>query len=803
MPVTALRATGTRVVLMGTGTYQTGSDLPGIPSVVGTLADLGRALVEQCGLAEENLRLVVDPQTPSEMGNALAEQAEQAEDVLLVYYVGHGLVSPSGELYLAAGVTDSYPPRLKYSALSYSQVRNCLWASRAQSIVVILDCYFPGRALGDPEAEVAAFTHVSGGFVLTSAARNEVALAPPGARHTAFTGELIRMLTEGDPKSPHQLTLRDVYRYLSRELSAKGLPQPHRQASAGADDLVLAPNPAWRPSTVDIALPSATIILPEGAAATGVTEYAEEDAVDVNVSADMPSRVQVGTVVSVVCHVSQAEIDVAADRVRDQGWFTADPSRSITLQLLPKADVEVVNEDRADVSVPAEGETRDVYFDVRPTHAGMCKVWVVVRQGPMPLLTLQLEAHSTADPLTQPSALVLAEANAEVGSPAKGMEDIPWLSVVEIDRGQDTIYRFDLRSTTLGIVATFESSPLRNRAQYIANLHREIENRWLTTTGDAKAFQEQLREFGGALLTQLFPEPLQAILWEHRHRLRQLVMLSSEPFIPWELVHLKEPGQPLPDESWFLAQLGLVRWLYCGDGSYPTQTLHARDDRIRVLCPDYVDPALQLKQTPREKQFLIDQLGAKPVAPQESEVRAMLRAGGFDILHFAGHGLADSADIANAKLLLEGRQERGTYVRTYLSATTVEQQARLADPNGDKPLVVLNACQVGRAGVQMSSLGGFAYAFLNRGAGAFISSMWSVGDKPASTFVTTLYEELLRGRSISEAAVRARAKARKAGDGTWLAYAVYAHPQARLHTKPTRRLRLPSFTRSRRRGTTT
>jgi CHAT domain-containing protein len=182
----------------------------------------------------------------------------------------------------------------------------------------------------------------------------------------------------------------------------------------------------------------------------------------------------------------------------------------------------------------------------------------------------------------------------------------------------------------------------------------------------------------------------------------------------------------------------------------------------------------------------------------------MLRAGGFDILHFAGHGMADSADIANAKILLEGRRGHGTYVHTYLSATTVEQQARLTAPNGDKPLVVLNACQVGRAGTQMSSLGGFAHAFLNRGAGAFISSMWSVGDEPASTFVTTLYQELLKEESISEAVVRARAKAREAGDGTWLAYAVYAHPQARLRTKPgPAACGFPHGSRSSRRGTAT
>ncbi len=97
----ALGTPGSRAFLMGTGAHDTGSDLPPVPAVVSTLADLGRALVGNCGLAEDGLRLMVDPASPAEMGIALAEEAESAHGVLLVYYVGHGLLSPGGELYLA------------------------------------------------------------------------------------------------------------------------------------------------------------------------------------------------------------------------------------------------------------------------------------------------------------------------------------------------------------------------------------------------------------------------------------------------------------------------------------------------------------------------------------------------------------------------------------------------------------------------------------------------------------------------------------------------------------------------------
>ena len=500
---------------------------------------------------------------------------------------------------------------------------------------------------------------------------------------------------------------------------------------------------------------------------------------DVNVAADMPSQLQVGKVASVACHVSRDEIDAVAGRARAEGRIAADPSRHITLEVLPRANVEVVGEDRYDVPVPGEGETRDAYFDIRPTHPGTCQVWVVVRQGPVPLLTLRLEAPAALEPQAVPIARLPVGARVAVGENT-GLEDGTWLSVVEMDRGPDTVYRFELRSTALKILATFESPSLRDRAEYVANLYREIENRWLTSNGDVEAFHEELREFGGTLLSQLFPERLQEILWRLRDSLKDLIVLSCEPFIPWELVHLKEPGGPLPDETRFLAETGLVRWLYTRDNAYPPPTLYARPGRVRVLCPDYPDPALRLPQTRAEADFLTASLGASQVPAHEREVRALLRAGGFDILHFAGHGQADGNDIANAKIHLEGRMEGRAYVASTISATTVDQQARLAGSEGSKPLVVLNACQAGRLGHQMSSLGGFAQAFLERGAGAFISTMWSVGDVPSSTFVTTFYRELLRGQPISAAASRARQETRRAGDGTWLAYAVYAHPQAHL-----------------------
>ncbi|MFI9629394.1 transporter substrate-binding domain-containing protein [Streptomyces sp. NPDC052042] len=256
--MTRLGASGTRVLLIGTGTHGAASGLPPVPAVMGTLADLGQVLVERCGLAEENLRVIRDPANPTELGIAIAQEAERAEDVLWVYYVGHGLVNPAGELYLATVATDSRPGWVAYTALAYTAVRGSLLQTAARSIVVVLDCCFSGRAvgvLGSAEEQEVDLARVHGGYVLAAAARDELALATPGAPHTAFTGELIRLLTEGDPEGPQQLTLRQAYRYLDRTLPARGFPRPRHRASEWIDDLVLCPNPAYRPPPLSPELP--------------------------------------------------------------------------------------------------------------------------------------------------------------------------------------------------------------------------------------------------------------------------------------------------------------------------------------------------------------------------------------------------------------------------------------------------------------------------------------------------------------------------------------------------------------------
>ncbi|MFY9573811.1 MAG: CHAT domain-containing protein, partial [Blastocatellia bacterium] len=187
---------------------------------------------------------------------------------------------------------------------------------------------------------------------------------------------------------------------------------------------------------------------------------------------------------------------------------------------------------------------------------------------------------------------------------------------------------------------------------------------------------------------------------------------------------------------------------------------------------------LKLPEAESEAKFLKDAFTATAVEPHSKSVTDLLRTGEFDLLHFACHGYAEQDDISNAGLLMQGRIENGEYKEDCLTSSEAEQNRNPGGPDQNRPMVVLNACQVGRAAYKLTGIGGFATAFITGNAGAFIGTLWSVGDSPARTFTETFYSELLKGSRIANAAITAREAAREKGDATWLAYVVYGNPQA-------------------------
>lgn len=518
------------------------------------------------------------------------------------------------------------------------------------------------------------------------------------------------------------------------------------------------------------------------------------------VYAEMDESVIVNRVRTLEVIISGHEIEVTVGNSTKSGKISVDRAEAVIVQAVAKTNFTLVGNDRYEIAPPAEKDVYKLYFDLRPTELGKGEVWVVFYEYQMPLLTLKIkskivatraETKSVISPSPMASSFIgqrlspasKVRANGSIDERPYFSEPIHQLRIIEKQDGNRITYRYELDSPALGILQSFESKVItRDRREYVANLYREIESRWVSNSDDVKAFNQELRAFGGSLFDELFPSELRAMLWKHHEQIESIMVLSTEPFIPWELIHLKEPGQTyLPTKTIFLAQMGLVRWLY-GSGRFPVRQISMKKDReaAAYVIPDYPDPHYRLPQAEEEAEFLEATFGAVKIEPTSVKVRVALSDSSFKLFHFAGHGVAEQNNIANSKLMMRGRIEGKNYIPDFLSATTVSQYANLLK---NRPIVVLNACQIGREGYTLTGIGGFAEAFLRGGAGAFIGPLWSVGDRPAKIFTETLYKELVKGEELSEATNNAREAARQAGSSTWLAYAVYGHPNLQLNIR--------------------
>ncbi|MGD3111562.1 caspase family protein [Streptomyces sp. YGL11-2] len=226
-----------RAILIGTGAHADESGLPGLPAIGANLAHLWRVLTDPAtgSLPPEHCVTVADPATASEVGSLLARVAQEATDLLFVYYVGHGLVDDRGRLHLALSHTDT--ANIRWTALPFETLREELLDSPAAIRVLVLDCCFSGRAteaMTSGHSTVAGQIDVAGTYTLASTSANAVAYAPQGTTHTAFTGALLAAL-----QGPVALNLNDLFEEVRRDLAVRGMPRPQRRVINNAGDLVL------------------------------------------------------------------------------------------------------------------------------------------------------------------------------------------------------------------------------------------------------------------------------------------------------------------------------------------------------------------------------------------------------------------------------------------------------------------------------------------------------------------------------------------------------------------------------------
>lgn len=345
----------------------------------------------------------------------------------------------------------------------------------------------------------------------------------------------------------------------------------------------------------------------------------------------------------------------------------------------------------------------------------------------------------------------------------------------------------EVRNRYLGLELgdeTFPSIKIEGSLEaFLPGYFKDIQGQELKTEEDRALARMRLASLGVRIGEHLMPEGLRQRLWSlRRHKpAPNLLLLSNETWIPWELIRLRDLDAAEPafamaadaaaadeseedaSQSRYLVEIfAFSRWLHNRG-----QRLELPLRKLGLIIPD----DSRLDSAASEKQHLLglfptaEDLPVKTVALLSS-----LATTTCDALHFTGHGIAYPEDPDRGGIRLQGNDR--------LRPGDLADEAR--NLRRTQPWVFFNACDSARGLFALNGLGGFADAFLRGGAGAFIGTYWQVPDTRAGRFALAVYEYFLEGLPLGEAVRTARVwfSKRYPGDPTFLAYTVYGHPLA-------------------------
>ncbi|MGV9270047.1 caspase family protein [Kitasatospora sp. NPDC003701] len=203
-------------LLVGVADYPESNGFGPVPNALNNLDGLRRALSPggERGFPQERFHLLSNPKAGDGIRAMLEMTSEQAHDVLLFYYVGHGWKIEE-DLYLAS--TTSSPKSIETTGIRYQTVRRIMRGSSAALRIVILDCCFSGIAttgvLGADtgmrltEKEVTIFLpgDAEGVCVISSSGPEEPSRDSDDSGYTAFSGHFLRALEAGSNSGGQEL----------------------------------------------------------------------------------------------------------------------------------------------------------------------------------------------------------------------------------------------------------------------------------------------------------------------------------------------------------------------------------------------------------------------------------------------------------------------------------------------------------------------------------------------------------------------------------------------------------------------
>lgn len=203
-------ASRSRAVLIGVSQYEHADHFANLPSVNANLTQLRDVLISSTlgRMIPSTVETVREPRSRQRVLDAVKTAAAQAQDLLFVYFSGHGYLhleeGRPPELHLMC--RDSTKTGAHLDAIPYEGLLRDLTASPADVVVLVLDCCFSGTAGRVPLPERRPMALITSAKPLGRIGNGN------GIDPTPFTAAVLRVLREGtsthDPVTVGSLGIR-------------------------------------------------------------------------------------------------------------------------------------------------------------------------------------------------------------------------------------------------------------------------------------------------------------------------------------------------------------------------------------------------------------------------------------------------------------------------------------------------------------------------------------------------------------------------------------------------------------------
>ena len=215
-------------LLIGVGTYEHPDALKPLVSAPKDVAAMQRILNnEQMGEFSEVISLI-DPD-PMQMQEAIETlyRDRAKDDLVLLFFSGHGIKDDSGRLHFATRLTRKTPKGdlIQSTAVPARFVQEIMGKSRSRRQVIILDCCFSGafdpalNAKDDGSVDLQKLG-AEGRVVLTSSSSTQYSFEQQGSDLSIYTRFLVEGIETGaaDRDNDGKVSVRELHEYASQKV---------------------------------------------------------------------------------------------------------------------------------------------------------------------------------------------------------------------------------------------------------------------------------------------------------------------------------------------------------------------------------------------------------------------------------------------------------------------------------------------------------------------------------------------------------------------------------------------------------